>query len=105
MMAGMDLFGRRRDDDEPRRVVVRGRVEEGVEHGSVVLVADPGGPGAATYQLGPAGRHAAGRRADLVAVTRPGMLTTAQQGTPVRVVRLTVVDEARPDDGPPAPSV
>lgn len=92
----MEILGSRPDDDTPRQVAVRGRVEQGVEHGSVVLVAEPGGPGAATYQLGAAWQHAIGHRADLVAQTVPGMMTTAQQGTPVRVLSLTVHSEPPP---------
>lgn len=79
------------ESEQAHRVVVRGLVTEGVEHGSVVLTADPGGPGAATYQLGAAWTHVIGRRVDLVAQTVPGMMTTQQQGTFVRVLSLTVL--------------
>ncbi|HZI98502.1 MAG TPA: hypothetical protein VFD41_13335 [Actinomycetales bacterium] len=79
-------------DRDPQRLVVRGVVTEGVEPGSVVLVPDPGGPGSATYQLGPAWQHVIGRRVDLVAQALPRMMTTQQQGTPVRVLSLTIVD-------------
>lgn len=87
----MELVGAGPQDEKPRRVVVRGQVEAGAEHGAVVLVADPGGPGAATYQLGQAWQHTVGRRVDLVAQTVPGLATTAQQGIPVRVLSLVVV--------------
>ena len=92
---GVDV-GNSGREDKPRRVVVEGMVTEGVEMGSVVLVANPGGPGSATYQLGPAWQQVIGRRVDLAAQTMPGMMTTQQQGEPVRVISLTVVDGSSP---------
>lgn len=90
---GMDLAGTSSGREKVQRVVVRGRVEAGVEPGSVVLVAELG---AAVYQLGRAWEHAVGRRVDVVAQTMPGVMTTAQQGAPVQVLSLTVVDAPGP---------
>jgi hypothetical protein len=76
--------------EDAGRVVVRGTVREGVEPGSVILVPEPGGTGERrTYQLGPAWQHVIGRSVDLVAEAMPKMMTTQQQGTPVRVISLT----------------
>ncbi len=93
----MELIGSSSDDEKAQRLVVCGRVEAGVEPGSVVLVAEPGGIGAAAYQLGRAWQHAVGRRVDAVVQTLPGMMTTAQQGLPVRVVSLADADGFGPD--------
>ena len=88
----MELVGPGGPDPGPRRVAVTGRVEAGVEHGSVVLVADPGGPGCAVYQLGSLWRHVVGRRVHVVGTTDPGRLTTAQQGESLTVLSLTEED-------------
>lgn len=99
----MELIGSSSDDEKAQRLVVCGRVEAGVEPGSVVLVAEPGGIGAATYQLGRAWQHAVGRRVDAVVQTLPGMMTTAQQGLPVRVVSLADADADADGLGPDGP--
>ena len=74
--------------DRSRAVLARGVVQQGVEHGSVVLAGEDG----KTYQLGLRWAHVVGHLVEMVGETQPGLLTTAQQGTPVRVRTLRTLD-------------
>lgn len=65
-----------------------GRVESGVEAGSVVLYDD----GGSAWQLGRAWAHLAGRRVVVRGRPRPDLLTTAQQGTPLAVESVESAD-------------
>jgi hypothetical protein len=76
-------------DDSVVTLTLTGLVEAGVEHRSVVLTDDEG----RIWQLGAAGSTVLGRRVRVVGRPRPDLLTTAQQGTPLAVVDLTVIDD------------
>jgi hypothetical protein len=66
---------------------VRGRVEAGVEHGSVVLRGEDG----STWQLGAGRRDLVGCVVVVRGRPRPDVLTTAQQGVPLEVLDVEVV--------------
>jgi hypothetical protein len=68
-------------------------VEQGVEHGSIVLRDDDGG----TWQLGRRWGRAVGRRVVVRGLPRPDVLTTAQQGTPL------AVESVETEGGEPVP--
>ncbi len=70
-----------------REAVLAGRVESGVEHGSVVLRA-----AGRTWQLGPRWGHLAGRDVVVRGTPVPDLLTTAQQGMPLTVAAVTTPD-------------
>lgn len=74
-------------------VTLTGRVEEGVEHRSVVLRGDDG----RLWQVGAACSRVVGRRVRVTGRPREGMLTTAMQGVPFAVEDVVVLDE--PDTG------
>jgi hypothetical protein len=75
--------------EDPGPVTLRGTVRPGVEHGCRLLEC-----GGRTFQLvGPAARLCRpGQRVEVVGVVDPRLRTTGQQGTPVRVRSLRVMD-------------
>lgn len=79
---------------------VTGSVVEGVEHGSVVLVAEDG----ATYQLGRGYQHLIGRRVAVRGRARPDVMTTAQQGVVLAVETVDDLGTASDDVTPPGGS-
>jgi hypothetical protein len=79
--------------EPPAVVTIVGRVEQGVEHRSVVLRGDDG----RTWQIGAAGAGSVGLRVRVLARPLPGLLTTAMQGVPVHVLDLTVLQDAGGD--------
>jgi hypothetical protein len=74
--------------EQPGALRLAGRVESGVEAGSVVLHDD----GGSAWQLGRAWAHLAGRRVVVRGRPRPDLLTTAQQGTPLAVESVESAD-------------
>lgn len=79
------------DESTQGAVVVEGQVEEGVEHGSVVLRGADGGQ----WQVGRSCAHLIGCRVRVVGRIRAGMMTTVQQGTLLGVDEVEVL-EGRP---------
>ena len=83
--------------DERDGVELEGVVTAGVEHGSVVLRGTDG----RTWQLGPAHQHLVGCTVALRGRPRRDVMTTAQQGVPLEVLGVQVVEgtpgAARPD--------
>jgi hypothetical protein len=79
------------DDSARNSRIVTGKVEAGVEHGSVVLRDGRG----QQWQIGRRWSHLTGCTVRLVGHLRPGMMTTAQQGT------LLAVDEVEVLEGTP----
>jgi len=75
------------DPSQPRSVTVVGTVASGVEHRSVVLRADDG----TVWQVGAARAYLVGCRVRVVGRTRPGLLTTAMQGTLLKVESVEVL--------------
>jgi hypothetical protein len=79
----------------PEQVDVEGEVLAGVETGSVVL---RGGDGR-TWQLGGSYAHLVGRTVALRGRPRREVMTTQQQGVPLEVLAVEVVDDPRGEGG------
>ncbi len=75
-------------DENARGTTVAGRVETGVEHGSVVLRDGDGGQ----WQIGRGWGHLVGCSVRLVGRPRPDVMTTAQQGTVFAVDEVEVLE-------------
>ena len=85
------------DDTAQQSRTVTGHVEEGVEHGSVVLRDEAG----RQWQIGSRWTHLIGCTVRLVGHLRPDMMTTAQQGTLLAVDEVEVLEGTPREPGAP----